>query len=176
MFLTIGGLGGRCDGAATTECDVPPGERFTLRMELDSPPEGGYVAFQTLAILDEGLDYAQTSIAAVEIVWPDASGFALRDVGSRISHGALSAQTPPFPVSHYSGPLVQLDIGCDALGSHDIVLLAFSVSNTLGSGIRVPDPQPDGTMILPARGIDTATILGRLEVVADRLTVNCVAP
>jgi hypothetical protein len=57
-----------------------------------------------------------------------------------------------------------------------VLLIALSVSNTLGSALRVEEPEPGSALIVPARGIDVVEIDGEMEIVADRITINCVAP
>lgn len=175
MFFTVGGLGDRCTGMDVTDCDVFLNERFVLGVSLDAAPAGGYYGIQTL-IVPDGMDYDPTGEPADEFVWPDAFGFTLRHTDLWIAHGAATAQLPPFPVSMYAGPLVQLDFGCGGTpSSHTLLLLALSPGTSTGTGIKVAVAD-DGPPSRPARGTDVVEIDGSLQIVADRLTVNCIAP
>ena len=175
MVFMVDGLGGRCEGAATAECDVFYNERFMLSVALVAAPAGGYYGVQTL-IVPDGLDYDPTADQVDEFAWTDAAGFVLRHTAPWISHGATTAQLPPFPESVYTGALVTLDVGCGAGPSvHTVLLLALSSGTTTGTGLQVAVAE-GGPPSRPARGIDVIEIDGETKIVADRLVINCVAP
>ena len=151
MSLTITAPAVPCDDPVTT-CAVPAGSAFRLAILVDSAPPEGYVAFQT-QVFYGALAYNRAASPANEIVWPasvlpvwyppdDSDGLGY------IAHGSLSSLTPPLPVSHYSGRLVEFELSCPpASGSFKLSLLTYNdyqargQINPLGSALSFPDQE-----------------------------------
>jgi len=65
-----------------------------------------------------------------------------------INHGMTAGTPPSFTTSHYTGPMIELAMACpDADYTRaDVELAAFSESNTLGSGFKLPLDQGGATV------------------------------
>ncbi|MCH7699956.1 MAG: PD40 domain-containing protein [Chloroflexi bacterium] len=156
--------GGTCDHpTAPSICHIPFGGSFLLSVEVVTAPEAGYILAQTFIDFGGHLAYKPAASAANEIIWPDlADGTALRSQGGAglVNHGGLTSLTPPMPVSHFEGAIVQLEMSCSAEASSNTVLLLAADEKEVGTKGSL-FVLPDATQIVPA---------------VSGLTVACVAP
>ncbi|MCH8949266.1 MAG: hypothetical protein IIB87_02680 [Chloroflexi bacterium] len=163
MALTVKSGGTCADGA----CTVSTGEKFTLAVEIEVAPAGGYIAAQTWIEYGSDLTYDSAAAPADEIVWPGcAAAIALRSLGpgTAVSHGCLSGLIPPLPVSIYTGNFVELSFTCSSDPSSTMVRLVplgVSPAGSAGTAFAEPAPGPFSNQIVSG--------------VRD-LTVNCAAP
>ena len=75
-----------------------------------------------------------------------------------VAHGCITGLTPPLPVSHYTGSLVEIEVMCsNAPSSNDVRLVAFGdpVASTSGALFI----EPNNTQVTP---------------LVSNLTINCV--
>lgn len=183
MALQITSPDAVCNGAEEpARCDVPSGSSFTVSVDLLTIPASGYIGLQTLVAYGD-LVYQESADPTADIVWPDATGFNLRRIPypdiSMVAHAAATALIPPFPVSHYAGSLVEMSFICGTSPpTHEILLIAYSPVRTFGSGLKVPPSYGDsGTRAAKAVSQEIIDRYGTLPLlIADRLTINCMAP
>ena len=156
MLLNI--KGGDCDDAVRpTNCNVVLGSTFTLSVDGIGVPPAGYTLMQTFIDFGSDLVYKPSTLEE-EIIWPDCSGPTLSQLSATtVSHGCISGDSEPLPVSNYRGNLVELLFTCPTHAiSHELQLLPFEdpVANTFGSLFILPD-------------------LTRVVPLLSGLTVNC---
>ena len=142
MALNI--KGGDCDDAIRpTRCNAGLGSTFTLSVDALAGPPAGYVLMQTFIDFGADLVYKPTNTGAEEVIWPGCSGVVrAQTVAGTVSHGCLTAGSPPLPVSNYRGNLVELLFTCPTqTTSHEVKLLPFGdpVADTFGSVFQLPD-------------------------------------
>ena len=131
--------GGTCADAA---CTVSTGQKFTLAVEIEVAPADGYILAQTWIDFGSQLTYNPALVRADEIVWPDcAAVVAFRDLeleqGTAVSHGCLTAFSPPLPASMHTGNFVELSFTCSDENSSSIIQLV-----PLGEAPRTRVVQP----------------------------------
>lgn len=158
MILNI--KGGDCDDPVRpTSCKVDLGSTFTLSVDGIVVPPAGYILMQTFIDFGADLVYKSSETLAEEIIWPDCNGPGLSQLSAdTVSHGCLTGDSDPLPVSHYRGNLVELLFTCPtAASSSELQLLPFEgpVAATFGSLFVLPD-------------------LTRVVPVLGGLTVNCI--
>jgi hypothetical protein len=128
LSLRLEGDGTGCDDDANpTECNMDEGTEFTLVVDIVEFPEGGYISTQSFIDFGE-LVYTPTEQADEEIVQPDFLGFQLRGqtCPTCVNHGGTTAMIPPFPISTYSGPFVQLAMACsDEFSANNVELIPY---------------------------------------------------
>lgn len=114
-------------GCSAAECNLDPGEAFTVTVSVDDAPDAGYVLVQSFVDYGTDLTYNMTATPAEELVWPDASpDVVVRDSiePGTVLHGALSGVIPPLTVSDYEGAAFELAFECsDSFSSNNIQLL-----------------------------------------------------
>ena len=156
--------GGNCDHPTEPSiCHVPFSGSFLLSVEVVTAPEAGYILAQTFIDFGSHLAYKPAASAADEVIWPDlADGTALRsETGlGLVNHGGLTSLTPPMPVSHFEGAIVQLEMSCSAEASSNTVLLLAADEKEVGTKGSL-FVLPDATQVVPA---------------VSGLTVDCVEP
>jgi uncharacterized repeat protein (TIGR01451 family) len=150
------------DPVKPAKCEVPLSGSFLLSVSVNGlPPGGGYIGLQTE--IDYGsLLYKPTALAEDEIVWPD-SGLPLRSPNSPagteglINHASATGVFPPFPLSTFTGSVVEITVNCTNTESvNKIELVPLSSTNTNATGLKLDQ--------------DTSIAL------FDSLTLNCVVP
>ena len=159
--------GGACDSATMpTKCTVTVGDSFVLAVVVDQRPPQGYIGFQTFVRYGDLL-YKPTQFQLDESVWPD-SAFVHRaplsptGTEGEIVHGDLSSFLPPYPVSTYTGSVIELDMTCPpSPKTIDVTLVPFTV-NPGGAFFAVIDPV-------------SGSVFGVSPQVSP-LTINCVPP
>ena len=157
MILNI--KGGDCDDAIRpTSCNVRLGSTFTLSVDGIGVPAAGYILMQTFIDFGANLVYKPSEAPAEEIRWPDCNGAILSQLSATtVSHGCLSGDSDPLPVSNYRGNLVELLFTCPPTATSDeLQLLPFEgpVAETFGSLFIKPN-------------------LTRVVPMLNALTVNC---
>jgi hypothetical protein len=161
MSLTVKSAGAVCDvPAKPTKCAVAGDSPFTLSVEVNAAPAGGYVGFQTQ------VDYGSLVYkpAAGEVVWPSASGPRSQDPVwvNRVNHSAASGAVPPLPVSTYTGNIVDLQLTCPGEGEFPVDLALYVAgTNAFGTTFFTDNY---ATRVLPDPVAPN---------VADTLTINC---
>jgi hypothetical protein len=161
MSLTVK-AGGDCAGGV---CNVPGNGNFTLSAVVDSlPSTGGYIGFNSFIVFGQDLVYKKRN-AADEIVWPlsalavngqlDTDGDTVNDA---VAHGNATAVLPPFPVSTYTGNVVDLEMNCSAVPSStqvELLPLGDPIAGPFGAAFK-QDPPPD----IPAKTTGLEIICG----------------
>ncbi|MCH8949262.1 MAG: hypothetical protein IIB87_02660 [Chloroflexi bacterium] len=145
-------------------CWFTPGETFTLVVEVVIAPASGYIGIASF--IDIGLDLVHDSAAVDsidEMVWPDCASPALWPAiplrPGLLRHGCFTASLPPYPVSNYTGSVVEVALTCPAEDSTTEVRL-------------LPQPHPDadgGGTAFALENADTITPMVR------NMTVVCAA-
>ena len=168
MSLAAHGPDVTCDGQPSTskgavpkpaKCDVPVGGQFTLSIDVNTAPAGGYSGFQTWIKYGANLTYKKAPVISDEIVWPD-SNIEIRQQGAgSVTHGTLTGIIPPLPVSNFLGNIVELVFNCPTKSSNDIDLIELNGPVAGLSGSAFIDPAGD-------------TIVTNV----DSLGINCVNP
>ncbi len=126
-------------GCAADECNLDNGETFTLSVNIDAAPDGGYVLVQSFIDYGTDLTYNMTDAPADEIIWPDGSpDVIVRDsiAPGTVLHGGLTGVIPPLPLSTYVGTAFEIELQCsDAFSSNDVKLLPSgdAVAGTSGA-------------------------------------------
>ena len=152
MSLAVKSPGADCDDPKPTKCTVQPGSQFTLSVEVNSFPAGGYVGFQT-QIVYGSLTY---KLGEGAIVWPDnpgpSDGFS--PVPGVVNHFRSSAIFLPLPVSTYTGNIVEIELNCPPGGGTFKIALPLYAAGTNPFGTTfftdqfatrvLPDPQEVG--------------------------------
>lgn len=114
-------------GCSAAECNLDPGEAFTVTVSVDDAPDAGYVLVQSFVDYGTDLTYNMTASPSDEVVWPDAIGDVIvRDSVSpgTVLHGGLTGVIPPLPLSTYTGTVFELAFECsDSFSSNNIQLL-----------------------------------------------------
>lgn len=152
MSLSASGGNAFCDG---TTCWVEPGQTFTLAVNADVAPAGGYIGVTSVVQYGPDLAYTPTDSALDEIVWPDCDeAIAVRAEfpEDSIHHGCLSGLAPPLPVSTYTGPVFEIELTCtDEVTTNDVRLLphGHELADTSGAAfatdisvVVIPKIQP----------------------------------
>lgn len=178
--LNASGAGVTCDAPSEpTECDVGLGASFKLQVDLLDPPASGYVALQTQIYLD-GLAWLPAD-PLVENVWPDnnlpvRSPNPVEQGTAALGYGGLTATTPPFPFSHYAGPVVEIDVSCPATAqTFNPALLAFDESvSPNGSEVNIDENTIVGSPAIGTAELDLVA-LGHTQTlpIADIMTIRC---
>ena len=145
VSLSIEGPGVDCDG---DECIVEPGSSFTLIVSVSEAPEPGYLGIGTQTLF-RNLIYSPTDQAVEEIVVDvdNFPGIAVRapsdpTVSGEVDHGMTAGTPPTFTTSHYEGPILELAMTCtDDYSRNDVELGAYSPTNTLGTGFKLPNDE-----------------------------------
>ena len=179
MALAIEGAGVSCDADAGT-CDVPLGGDFTLAIQTDGLPSGGYIAVQT-NLYYGGLIYNPTESAEDENVWPD-NRLPVRARGApsaedrAVAHGGLTSLTQPFTASTFEGDLVLLSMNCTSENeTFTVALIAYEVGTSpLGSSYSTDDQMTAPVNIQSVMSLDPINQGDVVEVpVADYINVSC---
>ena len=114
-----------------TECRFGEGQEFSLGVQIVSPPEGGYGAFQVKLRWDARiLEYRPTDEPAEEAVWPHCV-IPVREVNLAFEQpgGALAFGCVPFPIPDPSerfaetGVVLLFTFVCMGEGTSEIVLV-----------------------------------------------------
>jgi hypothetical protein len=154
MSIAIDGSGVDCDG---DECIVDPGTDFTLTISVDEAPDAGYIGIAT-QIDYQNLTYTRTEMATVEVLisvdgFPGIVVRTPEDDTSLVGHG-MTAGTPPFTTSHFTGPIVELAMTCtDEYTRNEVALAPFAdPGNTLGTGFKLP-AEAGGTNVPASDGL-----------------------
>jgi hypothetical protein len=141
MSLSVKSPAAACDDPAKpTKCLIDTGAQFTLSVSVNDIPSGGYIGIQTE--IDYGsLLYKPATDPADEIVWPDA-GFPLRSPASPTGSEGLvnlaspTSLIPPFPVSTFTGNVVEITLTCTETPSQNkIGLVPLSLDSSDASGL-----------------------------------------
>lgn len=152
MALSV--KGGDCQGQT---CTVPGGKDFTLVVDAVQGPAAGYIGMQTFVDYGDDLTYIKRP-AAEEVVWPDGdakSAVSAPQGPGLVTTGALSAILPPYPVSTYTGPVVELQMSCPGTPLQtavDLLPLNDPVAGVFGAAFF----EPDGTQVVSK--VDSITI------------------
>ena len=179
LALNAHGDGVSCDAASQpTACSAPVGGTFTVSVDMIDPPPAGYIAFQAQFVFGDLLWVP--GAAAAEAVWPD-NRLPVRSpdppaFGTRhLEYGGLTGTSPPFPVSHYAGPMVETKFKCSpSPASFDVPLIAYSDSTLYGASYTLPDQT-----VVPAKTARQQNIdlngdgTPESVPVAEALTINC---
>ena len=126
-------------GCSADECNLDTGETFTLSVNIDAAPDGGYVLVQSFIDYGLNLTYNMTDAPADEVIWPDGSpDVVVRDsiAPGTVLHGGLTGVIPPLPLSTYVGTVFEIELQCsDAFSSNDVKLLPSgdAVAGTSGA-------------------------------------------
>lgn len=123
-----------CEGNSLeleAECQFGEGQEFTVAIQVVSPPEEGYAAFQVKLRWDAGiLEYRPAERPALEAVWPECTVPVRNDSltadppGTTVLFGCV-----PFPVTDPpelftdTGTVLLLTFVCAGQGTSDIVLV-----------------------------------------------------
>ena len=157
MALTV--KGGTCVDAA---CTVSNGQKFTLAVEVEVAPAGGYLAAQTWVEYGSQLTYNPVALAD-EIVWPDCLGPAVRsETNTAVAHGCITALSIAAPLSTYTGNIVELSFTCSSgPSSTELRLVPLGESPANNHGAAFAFAPGAANQVVPS--------------VRD-LTVHCAAP
>jgi hypothetical protein len=143
MRLTVSS-GGACDGDT---CTVPLDATFALDIEVLAAPVEGYAGIQTelsyANFLSHGGRYVPTASPIDEFIWP-STVLGIRTIGSNavVNHAATPDFAPPYPISHYEGPAIRLNMRCSAEpSSSTFTLTPYASDNSNGTGFT-NDPPP----------------------------------
>jgi hypothetical protein len=175
-----------CDqNPAPTSCSIPVQGTFTVSVNVDSLPGGGYAGVQTELFYD-GLTYKPDPVAD-EIVWPQSASpirFPVSPTGTEhtVYHGDVTALQTPFPASNFTGAFVQIRLTCPAQPQEfTVALLTYSQSQLLGAGFELVDQTGQLGPTVPAKtaGQRALDLDGNAQTpavsvdVADALTIGC---
>jgi hypothetical protein len=175
MALEVSGQGVECSG---NTCEVPVGTQFTLQIVTAPPPPQGWIGVQTYLYNQGQLPY-NFRTAEEENVW-DGNVLELRSPQEPngqdllIAHGGVTSLTPPFTVTDYEGPLVDLRFTCAGNSTSSMALLTYAVENPLGSTYSVEQdaqtatPPSIGTIHIDANGDTTTEDVGYTDLVNIR--------
>ncbi len=181
MSLNAVGVGVVCNSQPKpTKCTVPfffgdekSGE-FTLRVQANQIPVGGYGGFQTeiqLSALVTDLVVNPRATCPDDVVWVDLSDpTCARSSGpgqpEHISyfHSGRTDAAPPHPKSNATGILVELDVHCAEPGS---VLVPLRAQPSAPQGSAFFDLNGDPVLLQTQASIQFGPV-------ADLLTINCV--
>lgn len=182
LELNASGTGVTCDHPSQpSQCTVPVGAPFKVAVDFLEPPAGGYVAIST-QVSFPGLTWTPAS-SREENVWPDNT-LPVRSPDSAyhvhvVAHGGLTGTSPPFPVSHYAGPVVQFTLTCSAEpGSFEVALVTLDPNvSPLGASYTTPQDiiTPVASKTVGQRNVDlenTGTTTTSVPV-ASLLNINC---
>ena len=175
MLLNI--KGGDCDDAIRpTSCNVSLGSTFTLSVDGIGVPVAGYILMQTFIDFGADLVYKPSEAPAEEISWPDCNGAILSQLSATtVSHGCLSGDSDPLPVSNYRGNLVELLFTCPTTATSDeLQLLPFEgpVADTFGALFILPNL----TRVVPRLNALTVNCTGAPPAVGGVIQPSSVIP
>jgi hypothetical protein len=178
MSLDVKSQNATCDGPKPTKCSIGAGETFTLSVEVNAGPDGGYVGFQT-QIAFGSLVYKPRPAVGDEIAWPDsASPVFSAPSADIVNHGDLSGFISPLPSIHI-GNIVEVDVNCAQGGAFEIALPLYAVgTNPFGSTFYIDNGA--ARALPPSIGQRNIDVDGDLNTelvdVADTLVIDCGAP
>lgn len=149
-----------CDGGTApvnAECQVGPGQEFTVTIHAASVPAFGYAAVQAKLRWDGSVvNYLPSADIDEEVVWPDCGFPARRDNRPEDTSVLLGcAFSPPDP-STYTGSLVELAFVCVGSGTSELELVPRQGDGQQGSHfIELP---PDGVQTIVEPTLMGATV------------------
>ncbi len=162
---------------------VGTGETFTISVIVGPPPSVGVVGYATEVILPAGLKWVQRANCTDEIVATHSGGSPVvmcsRAAGpyDQVRHVAGSAIAPPFPA--LDTPLINLleiDVQCNAPGSHQVSLTAIVGGALFGAAYFGMDLLPiDVTTVPQDVDVDGDTRVDYTQV-ADSIVIECSGP
>jgi hypothetical protein len=162
MNLNAKGPNASCDVPPDPdECDVAVGAKFTLAVEADNPPVGGFAVYTTWIEWD-GLLYNAVPISLPgppyysENVWP-ALAYDLRLPFDPGGFAGIVIHSGEGGDPGYAGNLVQLSMTCIDPGTFDVDLIAAD-----------PPLIPTGSLFT---NLNSETVYVNSS---DQLTINCI--
>ena len=175
MSLTVSGAIS-CDA---DKCSVDGSQTFVLQVVADSPPANGTSGFSTEVLLSDELEWKPRASCADEVQASREDGVPLATCLAVVTTGLEAVghtvigeiALPPLALLDVTAgdTLVEIDVNCLSMGSHQVTLLAVPDSPF---GATYSDPNAAPAFVKTEEG----TYNGETHQVGDTLMINCVEP
>lgn len=167
------------------KCSVDGSQTFVLHVVAESLPAGGTAGFASEVLLPSGLEWKERANCGdeVQVIREDGGSLAtcivvVTTLLSGIGHNVLSEiALPPLAALGITdgGTLVEIDVNCLSMGSHQVTLAAVPDSS-FGAVYSDLDATPARVKTEEGTYDADGDTTPETHQVGDTLTINCVEP